>query len=97
MAFLVAEVLDWVQERSPTAAALAWIAALGLLWSFGRAQQAEKNIVLAREQRPPVTVQAATIGTTLRDAFAERDPLVAVDAACRFRSIRGFARSTCSA
>ena len=61
LAFLVAEVLDWVQERRPTAAASAWIAALGLLWSFGRAQQAEKNIILAREQRPPVTVSIVDI------------------------------------
>ena len=81
LVFLAAEVLDWMQDQGRAAAAAAWVAALGLLGLFGYAQQTEKNIVLAREQRPPVTVQAATIGTTLRDAFEEQDPLVAVDAA----------------
>lgn len=81
LAFLVAEALDWVQGRGRAAQAGAWLVSLALLIAFGRAQQAEKNIVLAREQKPPVTELAATIGNTLREAFGERDPLLAVDAA----------------
>lgn len=81
LAFLVAEALDWVQGRGRSARVGAWLATLALLFLFGRSQQNEKNIVLAREQRPPVTVLASTIGNTLREAFAGRDPLLAVDAA----------------
>ncbi|MFW2387775.1 MAG: hypothetical protein ACN4G0_05535, partial [Polyangiales bacterium] len=81
LAFLVSDALDWVQDRAALAQAGAWLATFALLFSFGRAQQAEKNITLAREQRPPVTVLASTIGNTLRRAFGSRDPLVAVDAA----------------
>ncbi len=81
LAFVVAEALDWVQRRGPAARAGAWLLSLTLLSAFGWAQQAEKNIVLAREQRPPVTELAATIGNTLRDAFGNQDPLLAVDAA----------------
>ncbi len=81
LAFLVAEALDWVQGRGHFAQAGAWLLSSALLFAFGWAQQAEKNIVLARKQKPPVTELAATIGKTLRDAFGERDPLLAVDAA----------------
>lgn len=81
LCFLVSDTLDWVQDRKPWVRAVAWIATVAFLYSFGSAQQAEKNIVLAREYRPPVTEQASTIGRTLRLAFGTDDPLVAVDAA----------------
>ncbi len=81
LAFLVAEVLDWAMERGGAIKGAAWFAALALLLAFGRAQQDDKNIAMAHWRKPPVSVMAATIGTTLRDAFGARDPLVAVDAA----------------
>lgn len=81
LAFLVADALDWVQGRGRPARAIAWLATAALLFAFGSAQQAEKNIVLARQSRPPVTMQAATIGRTLGEAFGARDPLLAIDAA----------------
>lgn len=90
LAFLVAEALEWVQERGPAAGTVAWLATLALLFSFGRAQQAETNIVLAQQKRPPVTVVATTIGNTLREVFEERDPLVAVDAAGAIPFYSGF-------
>jgi hypothetical protein len=54
---------------------------LALLVVFGRAQQRDKNIAMAHWRTPPVAVMAATVGNTLREAFEEDDPLVAVDAA----------------
>lgn len=81
LAFLVGETLGWVQERSQKAKVAAWISTLVLLVLFGRAQQRDKNIAIARWNNPPVSVQAATVGKTLGAAFADRDPLMAVDAA----------------
>jgi len=81
LAFLVAEGLDWLQARSATIRGVAWAAVLVLLVTFGRAQQRDKNIAMAHWRNPPVAVLASTIGNTLRAAFEERDPLVAVDAA----------------
>ena len=81
LAFLVAEALDWIQERGRAANVVAWLATLALLFSFGRSQQADKNIILRQQSKPPVVVKAASVGNTLREAFAERNPLVAVDAA----------------
>jgi len=90
LAFLVAEALDWVQDRGRTVKAVAWLTTLALLLSFAGAQQTEKNIVLAKRKKPPVTVMAATVGNTLREAFEERDPLVAVDAAGAIPFYSGF-------
>lgn len=81
LAFLVAEVLDWAMWRGGPIKTAAWVATLALLLAFGRAQQDDKNIAMAHWRKPPVSVMAATIGNTLRDAFADEDPLVAVDAA----------------
>jgi len=81
LAFLVAESLDWLQDRSATIRGVAWVTTLALLVVFGRAQQRDKNIAMAHWRNPPVAVMASTVGTTLRHAFEERDPLVAVDAA----------------
>jgi hypothetical protein len=81
LAFLVTEVLDWVLHRGRTALGIAWVATSFLLFWFGRAQQADPNVAMAHWRQPPVAVMAATIGNTLRAAFAAQDPLVAVDAA----------------
>jgi len=81
LAFLVADALDWMQGKGRTAQVVAWVTTLVLLVWFGRAQQLDKNIAMAHWRKPPVTVMAATVGNTLREAFAQRDPLVAVDAA----------------
>lgn len=81
LAFLVADALAWAQEQGRVAQGLAWLATLGLLFSFARAQQADRNIATVRWRNPPVTVMAASVGNTLREAFGARDPLVAVDAA----------------
>lgn len=81
LAFLVAEALEWMQERGPRTRLLAWVSTVLLLVVFGRAQQRDKNIAIARWNNPPITVQAATVGNTLGAAFSDRDPLVAVDAA----------------
>ena len=81
LAFLVADALDWVQGKSRIPQAVAWLATLALLFSFSRAQQFDKNIAMAHWRNPPVSVMASTVGNTLREAFKDRDPLVAVDAA----------------
>jgi hypothetical protein len=81
LAFLVAEGLDWLQDRGVTLRGMAWAVSLALLVVFGRAQQRDKNIAMAHWRNPPVAVMAATLGNTLREAFEESDPLVAVDAA----------------
>lgn len=81
MAFLVAEVLDWAQQQGSTTKVVAWVLTLALLALFGRAQQRDKNIAISRWNDPPVSVRATTVGKTLGVAFAEKDPLVAVDAA----------------
>jgi arabinofuranosyltransferase len=81
LAFLVADALGWVITRGRVAQLVAWVATTLLLVAFGRAQQLDKNIAMAHWRKPPVTVMATTVGNTLRDAFEERDPLVAVDAA----------------
>jgi hypothetical protein len=81
LAFLAADVLDWLLGQGRTARGIAWVAASCLLFWFGRAQQADPNIAMAHWRQPPVAVMAATIGNTLRAAFEARDPLVAVDAA----------------
>lgn len=81
LAFLVADALDWVVEQGTIAHVTAWVATLGLLALFARAQQADKNIAMAHWRKPPISVKAATVGNTLREAFEDRDPLVAVDAA----------------
>ncbi len=81
LAFLVGDALDWVLEQGRAANAVAWIATIGLLVLFAQAQQADKNIAMAHWRKPPISVRAATIGTTLRRAFERDDPLVAVDAA----------------
>lgn len=81
LAFLVGEALAWIQEQGSTASAVAWVLTLALLAWFGRAQQRDKNIAIARWNDPPVTVQAETIGRVLGTAFGDDDPLVAVDAA----------------
>jgi arabinofuranosyltransferase len=81
LAFLVADALDWAQEQGRVVQGIVWLATLGLLFSFGRAQQADKNIAMVHWRNPPVTRMAATIGNTLREAFGASDPLVAVDAA----------------
>jgi hypothetical protein len=80
-AFLLSEALDWAQRQGKMAKALGWGGSCVLLVLFGWSQHTEPSIVLARTQRPPVTVMASTIGTTLGEAFAEDDPLLAVDAA----------------
>jgi hypothetical protein len=81
LAFLVADGLDWAQWQGPIALGIAWVATVTLLFVFARGQQRDKNIAMAHWRTPPVTVAAATIGNTLRDAFEGEDPLVAVDAA----------------
>jgi hypothetical protein len=81
LAFLVAEGLDWLQGRSAIIGGVGWVMTLALLIVFGRAQQRDSNIAMAHWRNPPVTVVAETIGNTLREAFKERDPLLAVDAA----------------
>ena len=81
LAFLVAEMLDWAQQQGKTARIAAWVLALAMLALFGRAQQRDKNIAIARWSDPPISVRATTIGKTLGAAFEEHDPLVAVDAA----------------
>jgi hypothetical protein len=81
LAFLVGETLDWMQERGPRTRRVAWVSTIVLLVVFGRAQQRDKNIAIARWNNPPVTVQAESVGKTLGAAFSDRDPLVAVDAA----------------
>ncbi len=81
LAFLVADALDWAQWQGRVAMGIAWVASVALLFVFGRAQQHDKNIAMAHWRTPPVTVAAATIGNTLRGAFEDEDPLVAVDAA----------------
>ncbi|MGD8608430.1 MAG: hypothetical protein PVH21_14130 [Myxococcales bacterium] len=81
LAFLLAYALDWVVEQGAVVTAMAWLATMGLLIAFARAQQADKNIAMAHWRNPPISVMAATVGNTLREAFEDRDPLVAVDAA----------------
>jgi len=90
LAFLVAEGLDWLQDRSGTVRGVGWVSTLALLFVFGRAQQRDKNIAMAHWRNPPVTVMASTIGNTLRAAFEERDPLLAVDAAGAIPYFSGF-------
>ena len=90
LAFLVAETFDWLQAQRHHAGAAAWIAAFGLLAWFAYAQQTEPSIVLAQQERPPATFKGATIGNTLRDAFHDRDPLLAVDAAGAIPFFSGF-------
>jgi hypothetical protein len=81
LAFLVADALDWIQWQGRVARGTAWALTMALLFVFARAQQGDKNIAMAHWRMPPVTVSAATIGNTLREAFEDDDPLVAVDAA----------------
>ncbi len=81
MAFLVAETLEWAQEQGNIVKAVAWVLTLAMLALFGRAQQRDKNIAIARWNEPPVSVRATTVGTMLGAAFEDEDPLVAVDAA----------------
>lgn len=81
LSLLVAEVLDWVGQRDRIPEPLAWATTIVALVIFAWAQQSEDSILLAKKQRPPVTVMGMTIGRTLRGAFEDADPLLAVDAA----------------
>jgi hypothetical protein len=90
LAFLVAEGLDWLQGRSAIIRGVGWVMTLALLVVFGRAQQRDKNMAMAHWRNPPVSVMATTVGTTLREAFKERDPLLAVDAAGAIPYFSGF-------
>jgi hypothetical protein len=90
LTFLTAEVLDWAQQQGGTLRVVAWLGALALLVSFAATQRADPNIEYARENRPPVTERAATIGRTLRSAFESSDPLLAVDAAGAIPYYSGF-------
>jgi hypothetical protein len=80
--YLVAEALDWMVGHGRKVRLTAWVAALTALLAFGWTQQHDPNITLARSKWVrSQDGKAATVGTLLRRAFTEQDPLVAVDAA----------------
>jgi arabinofuranosyltransferase len=79
--YLVAEALDWTNGQGRKVRMAAWGGVLAALLAFGWTQHHDRNIAHGRVLGRAHGGKGATIGTALRRAFTQQDPLVAVDAA----------------